>query len=277
MDYAPYFEWYKSAPVKFEIIKFLKNREFALLSKVTPERSTRTLRCHSVQHYDVILNEILKIEQKKSIFNFYYSLATYTNGLPYQNPNLSQRNNGEWISRHYEEMCAYDFLLDIDCDSQQEISYAYESAGLVKTFFDKINMPYELRFSGCGFHFVTPYKYFTGLKKSLNPNDEDSIYALYIRLAGFISAYVSELVDKTIYDSRRICKLPYSIAVYEDKMYVCMPFLNDKDFYNFDISAFELDRVELSAIRGRGNYVFNSMGNIVKLLNLVEKSEMSEA
>lgn len=261
-----YYKWYEQPVIKFQLIKFLKNREFVLLSNNKPECSTRMLRCHNVQHLDVILRDILKIKTKEIIYNFYYSLALYKEGIPYQTPNLSERDNSEWVKTHFREMKGYDFLLDIDAGNHDEINTAYESALMIKDLFDSLNVPYGLRFSGCGFHFIIPYFYF--YEYSFNPKDDDSIYKLYIKIADKLFKKYSELIDKSIYDSRRVCKVPYSLSVYDNEMYMCFPFSSNFEFNNFKLNNMKAVNQFpiINLYRKKDVHVFNVAGNVNNLL-----------
>ena len=105
IDFDFYLNWYRLASVKFGLIQFLFNREFILLvpyymNEIRQRRSVRNLRCHSVQHLDYILNQMMKIERKKNIFNFYYSIAKYKNGIPKFSPNLAKRKTQTQTNTH---------------------------------------------------------------------------------------------------------------------------------------------------------------------------------
>jgi len=258
--------WYKSPPIKFEIIKFLYNREMAVINKSDDggKVTIRMLKCHNVQSFDFICDYILKMEQPDRLFNFYYSLAKYTNGIPNQDWRLQDRNNAEWTNHHWEQMESYDFLLDIDAGGFEELDYAYESAVEIKEFFDDKRIPYYLRFSGCGYHFVIPYKY---LPQELNFNPFktiDNIYKYCSRLGRMFHDDFSEMVDYKIYDSRRICKIPYSLSIYpkEDYAMMCFPFINDEQMkiINNNYRLLNYENLIPEANKQRGNYLFNADG-----------------
>lgn len=252
-----YMTWYYRADVKFEMIKSLFNREFALLSPAwigDRKTNTRTLRCHSVQHLDWIYN-YLHIFKLEKYYNFYYSLARYKYGIPYRDYNVENNNIKEWFKNHHKEMAAFDLLIDIDATSHKDIDFAYESAKAVKKFFDKDNVSYELRFSGMGFHFIIPYGVLSS--KSMLIRDEDNIYDDYKKIAVFLNKNISELIDLKIFDSRRLCKLPYSLSLYEDETYVCLPFKDNDDFNSFKLERFKLSNVLPMDIRGKGLPLFN--------------------
>lgn len=265
--------WYNRADVKFEIINSLNKREFALIvpswNTEQQSRSTRTLKCHSVQHLDFNLN-VTGFHSKQTLYNFYYSLAKYINGVPNQNFfKNTPRDNTEWKKKHYEQMTGFDLLIDIDGDSHntQDIHYCIVSAKKITGLFNKLNVPYEIRFSGLGFHIIIPSKYMPK-SVSLNPSAEKNIYKLHYFIAEILYNDYSELVDKNIYDSRRVCKIPYSLSLYEDNAYMCTPILSKEELYSFDINSTTIKNNE--NIRNRGIRLFNPDGNFNNLLKEME-------
>lgn len=264
-------EWYNTASVKFEIIKFLRNREMALLvpswikDKETRIRCIRMLKCHSVQHYDYILNKGLRIFEKQTPYNFYYSLAKYKDGIPNQTFNLweKKKNNLSWNEIHFNRMVAYDFLIDIDAGSHEDIYFAFDSTKLIKAYFDMLNVPYELRFSGMGFHFIIPYLYLP--YHSMIPKADSNLYWFLCLIAKKLKAKFSEMIDVNIYDSRRVCKIPYSLGIYENGLYVCYPFATSDEFEKFRLRDYVPSNFDVDIIRGKNRKVFNDCGSIYSL------------
>ena len=262
-------QWYNLNSVKFELIKFLYNREFALLvprlieDKNIRKCSVRTLKVHSVQHLDFNL-KCTDMFTKETPYCFYYSLANFKNGLPNQNLNFAKRDNTEWNKNCYKEIIGYDYLIDIDAPDFDDLQFAYESAIDLKRIFDKLNVPYELRFSGMGFHFIIPYKYLPQ-DLTLNPHEKNNLYQFLTTLTSKLYKKYSELIDKSIYDSRRVCKIPYSLALYYNDAFVCSPFLSDEEFKNFKLYNYRPDKYPFS-IERRGIKLFNEFGNLSSLL-----------
>lgn len=265
-------DWMKKSETKFEVIKFLKNREFACIvprwcDKDMQKRSTRNLKVHSVQHLDFVLFKILNVETKETVYNLYYSLAKYKNGIPNQNPDLSKRDNTDWNKNCWREIESYDWLVDIDAGNHKEMGWAFDTAKSVKELFDKLGVPYELRFSGCGFHFLVPNSYFEKLNLSYDPHRKGSYFNLYTAMARGLSERFSEMIDWNINDSRRVCKLPYTLAIYEDETYLCYPFGSDKEFNSWELKDSLAEKWD-GRIRGRGTFLFNeNFGDCDKLLD----------
>lgn len=223
-----YYKWYFIPKVKFEIIKYTKNRETSLIThdkKIT----LRMLKIHSVQHIDIHLKAINWFKLK---WNMYYSLGKYENGIPNQTLNFRERDNSDWKKNHFKSMIIYDFMVDIDASDHNEIMASRDSALTIVKRFDKFKIPYELRFSGCGFHIIIPYSYFKDKGYSFDPSDKNSIYSAYSLMAKKLNVEYSEMVDVNLNDARRLCKIPYSLAIYEKIIYVCCPISLDqlKDF-----------------------------------------------
>jgi len=194
-------------------------------------------------------------------------MASYKNGMAMfdlKNNVLRKQQKNEWFTNHYKEVVSYDWLIDIDSPSHLDLDFAYEDAKKIKAFLDENNVTYELRFSGKGFHFIVHYEQFAFLNLSFVPDEVESIYKFYMRLGEKLKDKFSELIDYSITDSRRICKLPYSLAIYPADIYVCWPFLSDEEFNNFKLE--DMKPKNISNIRGRGTYVFNAGNKDVKLL-----------
>lgn len=262
-----YPEWYKIPAVKFKIIKYTYNHETAMIKPNFVQedfKTIRMLRIHNVQHLDLWL-KFMHIWDSQKIYNIYYSLAGYEKGIPYSTLYLSERDFGDWKKNHWKEMVSYDFLLDIDGKNTSEIDFAYYSAKEIKKFFDKFGVPYNLRFSGMGFHFIIPYDYFEELGLSFNPSDENRIYKFYNEIARKLNERFSVMIDTKIYDTRRVCKIPYSLALYNGRACLCRPFESDDDFNSFRLMSM-LPLRYVNKVRQMTEKLFNENGNIYKLL-----------
>jgi hypothetical protein len=269
LSYSLFYGWYNLSAVNFEMVKFLFNREFALfVAKCVDDpnvlkRSVRNLKVHSVQHLEFNL-KATQMFQKETPYNFYYSLARFRNGIPNQTLNFAIRDNTEWNENCYKDIISYDYLIDIDAADFDDLQIAYETAVDLKRVFDKLNVPYELRFSGMGFHFIIPYKYLPQ-DLTLNPHIDNNLYQFCQKLTGCLNDRYSELIDTSIYDSRRVCKLPYSLALYKNDAFVCSPILSDEELVNFSLYKYRPAEYPFTVER-RGIKIFNENGNLSLLL-----------
>ena len=274
-------KWYSRNEVKFEIIRFTYNREFAM---ILPEysiieqvnKNTRMLKVHNVQSFEYVLWKGLRMFERMLPYNLYYTLAKYKNGIPNQTMNLSARNNDEWTqSKSTEEIISYDFLIDIDARFHGNFDMAKDTTKQIKILLDDCNIGYELRFSGRGFHFIIPNNlHLLDKKYSLNPDDEMNIYQFYAHVAKMLNRLFSEMVDYKIYDSRRLVKCPYSIANYKGSCYVCLPIISDKQFNDFKLKDAN-PTLWIGKVLNRASYFFNDVkNNAEKLIKLAELADI---
>jgi len=267
INFNPIQEWYYLPEVKFEMIRFNYNREFSMIIPswamyLYPKKSVRNLKCHTVQSLDFFY-KYFKMFENGIPYNFYYSLAELKNGIYFRKCFKGGIEDvpKEWNFNDY--IIGYDFVLDIDVKDSKDILYAHETMIKVVEVFDKFNVPYDVRFSGMGFHIVISYKYMPK-SYSLNPNDKNTIYKLYSSIAKKLYKKYSELVDKNIYDSRRVLKIPYSLSLYEDGYFMCCP-LDKSQMDFFDINDYAPDKWK-NKIKGRGVFLYNENGNISDFL-----------
>ncbi len=262
--------WYRNPSVKFKIIKYTYNRETMFIKppfSMGEGKSTRMIRIHNVQHLDIWLKSMGVWDDRKD-YNLYYSLAKYDKGIPFGSLNLSERDFGNWSRDNWKEIKEYDFLLDIDCNNHNEMDFAYYSAKKVKEYFDKLGVPYCIRFSGMGFHFIVPYDYFSYLNLSFDPLSENNIYGFFMRIAMRLHSLFSEMIDVGIYDLRRVVKVPYSLALYDGKEYLCVPFGCREEFDDFRLK--NMAPIHYNNVREMDEHLFNENGNVYKLVKELE-------
>lgn len=267
-----YPDWYKTPQVKFRMIQFTYNRETMFIKKEDNRggATTRMLRIHNLNSF-FVWSKRLNMFKLNREYNLYYSLAKYKNGIPYTTLDMKNRDFSDWNNNHWKEMESYDFLLDIDAGSHSDIMFAHYSAWNIKNRFDDLNVPYHLRFSGRGFHFVMPFACF-GFQEgdvSFNPDDKENIYFVFMNIAMELHNRYSEMVDTSIYDSRRVTKIPYSLALYDGRNYVCASFSSDEEFENFNLKDMRpyAKYHEVSSVNKWKEHLFNPKGNVFKLLN----------
>lgn len=238
-----YLFYYNNYKIQNLIVKYLFNRETVALpsKRMGDGAKIRNMRIHNTQSFRFWMDFIRMFQNKHQLFNLYYSMARFEKGVPYRyvgGGNLKE-DFSEWNKDLKQKIVSYDMLIDIDAGEPSEMPYAAETANMLKRVFDAASVPYYLRNSCMGFHYVVPYEYFDP-SISLNPDDgEDSIYYKMQQIAVYLNETYSDMIDTTIYDSRRIAKIPYSIGLYPHGDFVCLPVNNltafDYKCYSFDI------------------------------------------
>lgn len=266
-------EWYNRTDVKYQLIRFTKNREFAALvpkdfakTKVTSgnesvnmeKKSTRYFRCHSKQHFEYIYNNILYDQNNIIIYNFYTSMAEYKNGLPKFPPQLRFRETKDWMENHWKEMSAYDLLIDVDMGNNNQFSYAKEIVLNLITHFTNEKVPFKLRYSGMGFHVIIPYEFFKELPLTFNPNAKNSIFMFYSKITKKLNELYGDLIDWNVTDSRRISKLPYTLSIYGDCTMVCLPINSFEEFIYFKPEHAKYSEWKNRSVTGRGEVLLNT-------------------
>ena len=177
--------------------------------------------------------------------NIYHSLAKYKEGIP-QEWKMSERKNtyNEWDKKRISKTIAYDFVVDIYAPSHKEMVYAQEDTIRLYNVL-KIYNP-SIRFSGKGFHIYIKYKDMFGFrgmgiqKSSFNPDKSPNIYNDYYSIAKAMYDTITEFIDLSIYDSRRLIKCPNTLAFYGPKdIYLC------KELTIKELEEFELDNYKI--------------------------------
>ncbi len=248
--------WYSINSVKFKIIKYLYNREFAFIfPKGSPKGNmikVRNRRVHTIQTLDFVMS-YFKFKRE----NLYYSVASYRNGLPYNNyksEKADQIIQNNWKMDHYHNIISYDFVVDIDCKNHVDLDFALESAKLVKRYLNVKGYKTEVRFSGRGFHVIVNYDHFSEYPFE-NILNQISIFQAYKQIAKELYDNCSSMIDTKIYDTRRLIKIPYSLVFYEDCEYVCLP-LTDDMLENWKLEDMKVENILKSKIitSQHGNY-----------------------
>ena len=269
-------KYYYRLDVQYEIVKQLKNRESAILIpswETNPnikKKSVRNLKIHSVQYFQIAIKKLNYItSQVLELFNLYNSVGVYRTGVPFTELYLGDRDCSDWNKNHHKEMVAYDFFLDIDAGSHGDIGHALKSCVMICDYLTVLDCPFSVRFSGKGFHLIIPHQYFDKQFNDFDPVSDNSIYKLYVKIAKYLSDKFSEMIDLSIYDSRRVCKVAYSLSHYVQKTYVCWSFNNLNELETFELENYNLINMIDKNIRDRGINIFNKDGDTKKLIKEV--------
>jgi len=268
-----YKKYYTRDDVLFEILKSTKSREMAMIN---PDFTIRCMYCSSIKFLKWNVNEFGGFDRNMS--NFYYSIASVKNMPVFDFKKSIRQEQQEKFNKEFNNyVIGYDFFIDLDRGSVPEPSkkilkkdfnektyiksYLINDMKKLKKVFDDYKIPYSLRFSGSGFHFLIADKYL--------PNDkfEDKI-KLCKNIAFDLKNWFGIMsIDDSIYNARRICKIPYTIDIKTGN--VCMP-LTDDDAENFDYNNYHITVLIDKQFRGRGllsHNEFEGNDNICKLIN----------
>lgn len=229
--------------------QYCKHREVAVISPKWINEKLGTIssqRCLVVERWDIIP----KIMNFKKDFgtpyvNWYHSLALYNNSLPFRTFKIGKEEKELWKKIHWVHMIGYDFVLDLDVPSfDSEIwDIAENDKNAILEWFKLHEVPCSLRQSGQGWHFYVPYEYMpTWVKQlSFDPHAKNNIYQLYYKIAKWFYSSFSEMIDTGIYDSRRVIKIPHSIAIYEDREVECLELCTVTGTTAFDLCEVGID------------------------------------
>jgi len=275
-----YEAWYYRIDVQFEMVKFLKDRETAFISKNpdTQPGGSRMHKVHCTKHFQ--LNMRCFPLRKEYPYNIYHSVAKYEQGIPNQSLNFKIKSesqiNKDWKDgQHIKEMVEYDLVIDIDALSHDDFNNARESAVLLHNKFMFLGVPHEIRFTGMGFHFVCPT---TDLMTEyifdtvFGEHGDKSIFKACAKIGKYLYNNVSEMIDLKIYDSRRVIKCPYSLSIYDEKdAYICLPILSSDELKTSTLNSFKVTTSKsFTSVRGRGTKIFNEGSSIRPLLELMK-------
>jgi hypothetical protein len=241
--------WYSQTYIGLEMAKILQHRELVFLEKKNPAqqetgRKLKTIRCCAGYTYDLIKSNFNSFAILDHPFvNMYYSLM-HLEKMPLFSfaPAVRAQKYVEWTNGGYKEQYAgYDFALDFDGDDG--LDQALKDCLRVKEIFDEFKIPYSVRFSGSrGFHLCVDSKWLPQLP-------EQKIVAL----CGELGTMIKEIeglstLDDSIFDSRRVFKLPYSFC--QGK--IVLP-LDDYQLANFTPQLVSPEYVQKAIqIKGRG-------------------------
>lgn len=247
-----YQKWYNNLAVIYEIMKIVKNREVVVINPFIKKEAIRMIKINNAQQFF----EVAKwINMDKRTWNFYYSLAEYENGIPDQTFNMEKRSNLKWNKNHHTHIKHFDFLIDFDCDSHQLTPLLKQDVLSVSKLFNSI--PHSIRYSGMGYHIVIQGEYLP--KLSYDPDVKNNYFDFLRECLMALKRQYSDFVDTGCHDSRRVMKIPYSLALFDDDNYVCYPFRTvkevDLDPLNFSTRAVLND---CEPIKNRGVPLLNN-------------------
>jgi len=246
-------DWYWRGDIKFNMKNYTIRRETVIMTPkhLKPQITFRNRRVHNIQGFDFFI----KFAKSKgaNIIQFYYSMAEYKKGLPYTNSKNIQEIKEKWKEEHHKHMTKYDCLIDIDAPNHDYFNIAKETTINVIKELQKQKIPCYVRYSGMGFHIIIKYEDFPKSKEhSFDPYAEKNIYQEMIKFNKKLYDKISELIDYNLNDSRRIAKIPYSLAFYKNNTFVCLPILTMKELKESDLDYFKYDNWKDKTLFNRG-------------------------
>jgi len=216
--------WYNFLPVKFEIIKILKNRELAFLTKKGQEKkmAIRYILAFNISYLD---KHFKRFDIEKNLMNLYHSVAKLKD-IPVFSWNVKERRHTEEyqeFNEHYANyVVGYNFFVDFD--GKENFEKCFAEAKEFKKILDEYHLPYYcLNSSFNGFHFVIPCEYMPQMEI------KELLILICNVLYNIKGIYDFTTMDISITDLKRLQKVPYS---YECSGAICLP-LSDEMFSNF--------------------------------------------
>lgn len=248
-------EWYRRRPVLYELVKLMKAKEVAFLKPKYEENlsAVRGMKIHNI--------EFLKLNMKafnfcKRKFNIYVSCASLHN-MPSFNFNYVYRKIElkKFREVFQDYLIGYDLLLDFD-SKEHGLDRCYMDTGLIKQLFDDYQVPYYIMFSGSGFHIKVPYEYLE------TPEGNQGLDMCKLISKGLAETFDLESLDLSVYDMRRVAKVPYSIDFNTDN--VAWP-MSDYEFNHFEVEDMHITNKINVPLTNRGVLLRNKDKDITWL------------
>ena len=249
MDYT---EYYNHVEVLFELVKQMHGKETAFLGT---EFNVRCIKAHSLAY---LKSNMMSFNFFKRAYNIYISSANYNN-LPCfsYNPEVRKQQQSDFNKNAKDFMTGYDLFIDIDGIPEDHLP-AWREAKRIKSVFDRYRIPYSIKFSGKGFHFIVPSLYFSSLPDFTIRNATFKKFML-----SMVKILDLRLVDMSIYDVRRVYKAAYSFDIKTGR--IALP-LSDEQFEHFTFSMVDPDNVLTTGVRDRGLLVRQGSEDNIKMM-----------
>ena len=238
-------EYYSQKYVLFNLIEQLR---YTYLSGIKKNEKGKNIlsRYYLGYNLDLLEDSLRRLgAYKDTTVKLYFDLAKWEKdgNMPMFSYNRETRKEDkDKFNKEYEQYFAdYSFAIDIDA---KDLSVAHRDTMKVKELFDKYKLPYSLKFSGGkGFHFLIHYKCFNSRIKAKNKVLLcQKLSKVIMNVCGLKSINEGGTFDDSIYDSRRIFKLAYSLQNKDGKEYCVLP-LDDYQFESWRLEDMELENV----------------------------------
>jgi len=126
-----------------------------------------------------------------------------------------------------------------------------------------LGCPHIIKFSGKGFHIIVPHINFD--VQDLDNCQDENTYTMFSRIAHKLKKLCS-YVDTSIYDPRRLSKMPHSLALYKDHAYVSDWIYSEDELINFSLKQYELGTYPIKTHFPKIKY-FGEKSDIKELIN----------
>lgn len=232
-------EYYSHIEVIFEMVKCMRGKEVCFLSE---QYKFRNIKAHNIAY---LFSNMRAFSFDEREYNVYVSCMDYFNMPIFSfDPNLRREQSLDFIKKFKECSSGYDFFIDLEGDAN-DYKVSWNEAKKIKALFDSYKVPYYVKNSGKGFHFVIPSIHFD----SYLPNHLER-KEIFLKFSTTLKNLLNlKLIDLTVYDLRRVYKCPYSLDYKTNR--VCVP-LTDDQFENFSFELTSPTLVISNGIKNRG-------------------------
>ena len=242
--------YYSHIEVMFEMVKCMRGKEVCFLSK---DYKFRNIKAHNIAF---LFSNMRAFSFDQREYNIYISCMDFFDMPAFSfNSEVRREQSTDFIKNFKNYSSGFDLFIDIEGGEN-----FLEEAKKLKALFDGYKVPYYVKNSGNGFHFVIPSIYF----KSYLPNHLER-KDVFSRFATTVKKLLDlKLLDTTVYDNRRVYKCPYSFDFNTGR--VCLP-LSDEEFNNFSFEMVTPEAVLHFGVKNRGLLLRNENGskNIEKM------------
>ena len=241
--------WYAQSLSKYNILPNCVNREIFFKEPVL-KKYLRPFTLSSIKGLGYIMDRISFASRQ---YHFFRSVATLDLKQVPQSPSrLEELSEFRKVfnAKFYDMMTGYDLVIDVDAEQIQE---AFGAAWKLKDVYDRFKLPYYLIYSGSkGFHLTIEWQ---DIQAAIETTPTGFVKMAQAIIKG-LSKETGLKYEKggsldTIYDNRRVIRVPYSIHPTTNR--VCLP-LSDQDFESFKEKKCEIKHV-LNSVKlfNRGN------------------------
>lgn len=220
-------EHYNNIAVLYELVKYCYGREFVILGDLKVR--------------GMMINQLAYLKRHMKRYNFtigknnlYMSVAKVYGLRCYSyDPKVRSQQLKELSVQWDNMITGYDFVFDFDgkgtsTDGDECLMNAYNDCKILKSLLDSYGIPYIVKCSGSGFHIRIEDEHINTVQPFCGVHPRIEFCRKVVNLLKDL--YALETLDVSIYDSRRIWKVPYSLDYKTGN--VAMPF-TDKEFEQF--------------------------------------------